>query len=171
MPHIFVGKLNIINSENGLSPSRQQAIIWTNAGLLSVGTLRTYFGEILIIIQQFSLKKMHLIMSSAKRCLCCLGPNVLMRHNGQHTHDLQIRIFNPVLYINLLSDKHYNKCVSSWVRVRFLSVAEQCINQREMTLPMYRTFSSACFGYYRDTDSSRGYPAKRALSAMRKHDG
>ena len=39
--HICVGKRIIIGSENGLSPSRRQAIIWTNAGLLSIGPLRT----------------------------------------------------------------------------------------------------------------------------------
>ena len=31
MTHICVGKLIIIGSENGLSPDRRQAIIWTNA--------------------------------------------------------------------------------------------------------------------------------------------
>ena len=30
--HICVSKLNIIGSDNGLSPGRRQAIIWTNAG-------------------------------------------------------------------------------------------------------------------------------------------
>ena len=29
----------IIGSDNGLSPGRRQAIIWTNTGLLSIGTL------------------------------------------------------------------------------------------------------------------------------------
>ena len=83
--HICVGKITIIASDNGLSPERRQAIIWTNAGLLSIGTLRTYFSEILIKIQQFSLKKMHLKMSSAKRRLCCLGLNVLTaRWNDVH---------------------------------------------------------------------------------------
>ena len=78
--HICVGKLTIIGSDNGLSPSRRQAIVWTNAGSLSIGTLRTYFSEISIKIQQFSLKKMHLKMSSAKRRLCWLGLNVLRDH-------------------------------------------------------------------------------------------
>ena len=32
--HICIGKLTIIGSDNGLSPERRQAIIWTNAGLL-----------------------------------------------------------------------------------------------------------------------------------------
>ena len=71
--HLCVGKLIIIGSDNGLSPDRRQAIIWTNSGLLSIGPLRTYFSENLIKIQQFSLKKMHVNMSSAK----CLGFNVL----------------------------------------------------------------------------------------------
>ena len=40
-------------------------------------TLRTYFSENLIKIQQFSLKKMHMKMSSAKWRPSCLGLNVL----------------------------------------------------------------------------------------------
>ena len=76
--HICIGKLTIIGSDNGLSPGRRQAIIWTNAGLLSIGPLRTYFSENLIKIQQFSLKKMHVKMSSAKCRPSCLGLNVLM---------------------------------------------------------------------------------------------
>ena len=39
--HICVGKLSIIGSDNGLSPDRRQAIIWTNAGILLIGTLGT----------------------------------------------------------------------------------------------------------------------------------
>ena len=64
--HICVGKLTIIASDKGLSPERRQAIIWTNAGLLLIGPLRTNFSEILIGIQIFSFKKMHLKLSSAK---------------------------------------------------------------------------------------------------------
>ena len=76
--HICVGKLIIIGSDNGLSPDRRQAIIWTNAELLSIGHLQTYFSENLIKMQQFSLKKMHVKMSSAKWRLSCLGLNVLI---------------------------------------------------------------------------------------------
>ena len=75
--HICVSKIIIIGSNNGLLPDRRQAIIWTNAGLLSIGPLRTYFNENLIKIQQFSLTKMHVKMSSAKWCPSCLGLNVL----------------------------------------------------------------------------------------------
>ena len=70
-------KLTIIGSDNGLSPGRRQAIIWTNAGILLIGPLGTNFIEILIGIQTFSFKKMHLKMSSAKWHPFCLGLNAL----------------------------------------------------------------------------------------------
>ena len=59
MTHICVIKLTIIGSDNGLSPGRRQAIIWTNAGILLMGPLGTNFSEILIKIHTFLLKKMH----------------------------------------------------------------------------------------------------------------
>ena len=84
-----------IGSNNGLSPIRHQAIIKTNAGLLSIGPLGTNFSEILIKIRSFSFKK----MSSTKWrpfCpggdglkLCCKKswdikgpeqPHIIMRH-------------------------------------------------------------------------------------------
>ena len=75
--HICVIKPIIIGSDNGLSPGRRQAIIWTNAGILLIGPLGTNFTEILIEIHTFSFKKMHLKMSSGKRRTFCLGLNVL----------------------------------------------------------------------------------------------
>ena len=56
-------KLIIIGSDNGLSPVRHQAIIWTNAGILLIGPLATSSSEILIKIHIFSFKKKHLNMS------------------------------------------------------------------------------------------------------------
>ena len=58
--HICVSKFSILGSDNGLSPGRRQAIIWTNAGLLLIGPLGTNFNEMLIKIHTF-----------------CLGLNVL----------------------------------------------------------------------------------------------
>ena len=57
MTHICVGKLTIIGSDNGLSPGRRQAIIWTNAEILLIRPLRTNFSEILIEFHIFSIKK------------------------------------------------------------------------------------------------------------------
>ena len=72
--HICVSKLTITSSDNGLSPDRRQAIIWTNAGILLFAPLGTNLSE----IQTFSFKKMHLKVSSAKRRPFCLGLNVLI---------------------------------------------------------------------------------------------
>ena len=60
-----------------LSPIRRLSIIWTNAKILLIGPLGTYFGETLIEIHTFSFKKMHLKLSSAKWRPFCLGLNVL----------------------------------------------------------------------------------------------
>ena len=76
--HICVNEIIIIGSDNGSSPGRRQAIIWTNAGILLTGPLWTSFSEILIELLTFSFKKMGLKVSSAKRRPFCLGLNVLM---------------------------------------------------------------------------------------------
>ena len=65
--HICVSNVTSISSDNGLSPGRRQAIIWTNAGILLI----------LIEIHTFCFKKIHLKMSSAKWRPFCLGLNVL----------------------------------------------------------------------------------------------
>ena len=75
--HICVGNLTIIGPDNGLSPGRRQAIIWTNAGILLIGPLGTNFSEILIEIYTFSFKKMRFKLSSGKWRTFCLGLNVL----------------------------------------------------------------------------------------------
>ena len=90
--HICVSNLTITGSDNGLSPGRRQAIIWTNAGILLIGPLGTNFSEILIDINTF--KKMRLKMSSAKWRPFCLGLNELMcschktvnENQGIHTY-------------------------------------------------------------------------------------
>ena len=76
--HVCVhGKLTSIGSDNGLSPERHQAIIWTNAGILLIGLLGTNFSGILTEIHTFSLKKMHLKMSSGKCRPFCLSLTLL----------------------------------------------------------------------------------------------
>ena len=51
--HICVIKLTLSGSDNGLSPYRRQAIIWTNVGILLIGPLGTNFSETLIGIYIF----------------------------------------------------------------------------------------------------------------------
>ena len=75
--HICISKLTIICSDNGLSPVRRQAIIWTNAEILLNEPIRTNFSEILIETRIFSFKTISFKMSSGKRRPFCLGRNVL----------------------------------------------------------------------------------------------
>ena len=82
--HIYVGKLTITASDNGLSPGRRQVVIWTNAEILLIGLLGTKFSEILIEIDTFSLKKIRLKVSSGKWRPFCLGLNVLTSKSVFH---------------------------------------------------------------------------------------
>ena len=82
MTHICVSKLTIIGSENGLSPGRRQAIIWTNARILLIRTLGTYISEILGEIHSFLLSEVHLKMSSAKWRLFGVGLNEVTISRG-----------------------------------------------------------------------------------------
>ena len=75
--HLCVSKLTITGSDNGLSPGRRQAIIWTNAGILFIGHSGTNFRLILIKIHTFSYRKIHLKVSFEKWRPFCLGLNEL----------------------------------------------------------------------------------------------
>ena len=57
MMHIWVSKIIIIGSDNGLLPGQRQAIIWTNDGILLIGPLGINFSEILFKRQNFSFRK------------------------------------------------------------------------------------------------------------------
>ena len=70
--HICIDELWQHCSDNGLSPGRRQTIIWTNAGLLSIGTI---FNEIVVEIYI----KMSMKISSWKWRPSCLGLNVLTK--------------------------------------------------------------------------------------------
>ena len=111
--HVCVGNLTIIGSDNGLSPGRRQAIIWTNAGILLIGPWGTNFSEILIGIQTFSSKKMHLKLSSGKRWLFCLGLNVLTQvllQRCTHCNNIYRSIFvAPEQLIKLTTDHFINR--------------------------------------------------------------
>ena len=52
--NISVSEITIIGSDNGLSPGRHQAIIWTNAEILLIGPLETNVSEILSEIHNLS---------------------------------------------------------------------------------------------------------------------
>ena len=88
MTRICVSKKTIID--------RRQAIIWTYAGILLIGTLGTKFSEILIEIRIFSFKKMGLKVSSAKWQPFCLGLNMLINQPtwvSEPAHVVPIRLY------------------------------------------------------------------------------
>ena len=99
--HICVSKLTIIGSDNGLSPERRDAIIWTNVEML-IGPLGTNFNEIFIEIDIFSFNKMRLKTSSAKWRPYYLGLNVLQLSGMLHPYTANISgrlIFHSVKVI------------------------------------------------------------------------
>ena len=114
--HICVSKLTIIGSDNGLSPGRRQAIIWTSDGILLVGHMGTNVNEILIKIHTFSFMKIHLKMSSGKWWPFCLGLNVaISRLQLQHTGNCRtLRFCLRRLRMRFLSVWRWLKCPVIW---------------------------------------------------------
>ena len=80
---ICVSNLTIVGSDNGT----EQAITWTNAGILLIGPLGANVSEIFnqnsyILIQE----NVHLKMLSVKQQPFCLGLNVLKIYCMQNIH-------------------------------------------------------------------------------------
>ena len=107
MTQICVSKLTIIGSDNGLSPGRRQAIIWTNAGILLIRTLETNFSEILGEIHSFSFSKMHFKMSSAKWRLFGLGLNELTQIHTIDKEDNDPAVHTALSVAYLISMEAY----------------------------------------------------------------
>ena len=112
--HKCVSKLTIIGSNNGLSPGRRQALIWTNAGILLIGPVGTNFSEILIEIYTFSFKKMHLKILSAKWRPFCLGLNVFTIF-CQYLHFITISSFQIVLIWSQQKCSWHSICAVLWL--------------------------------------------------------
>ena len=105
--HMRVSNLAIIGSDNGLSPGRRQAIIWTNAAILLIHTGGTNLIQISMLIHTFSFKEMHLKMSSAEWWQFCLGLNVSkwMFTFSLHQGCLNFHVFAVVGRINQQFEK------------------------------------------------------------------
>ena len=143
MTHIYVSKLAIIGSNNGLLPDRRQAIIWTKAGILLIENLETNFSGIVIENHTFSFKKMHFKMSSRKWRPFWLGLNVLNMHIMQFVRCSKvvlsmrnewrkIQCIQPFPFNSLLpSDNIIKWSSSSWVQVMAccLMAPSHCLKQ------------------------------------------
>ena len=142
--HISVGKLSNIGSDNGLSPGRRQAIIWTNAGISLIGPSGTNFSEIWIWIQTFSCKKLHLKTSSAKWRLFCLGLNELIQ--SSHFRNLlctSIIAWSSNCFDNLT--EHYNNTVVLCTNFHNDRVVNEQANPLKPCLVFDPHFTEICF--------------------------
>ena len=106
--HVCVSKLTIIGSDNGLLPGWRQAIIWTNAGILSIGPLGSNFREILTEIHTFSFKKM-----PGKWWPFCLCLNVLSHQDKLHVY-IYMGMVCP-LWVFWRKLKRHNRTAASYI--------------------------------------------------------
>ena len=95
--HICVGKVTIIGSDNGLSPDRRQAIIWTNAGLFSIGSCEHISVKIQSKYHNFHWRKctwkcrlrngVHIVSASMLKAVRWVGnPHVPLLSAGSSSH-------------------------------------------------------------------------------------
>ena len=89
-----------IGSDNGLSPIRRQAIIWTNAVLMSFVPLLTNFGEILIN------KKLFIHENVADNIVCEMA--AILSRRGEE-----------------LRDKVHSKWIKGWTRQIYIYINGQ----------------------------------------------
>ena len=101
---ICVGNLTFIGSDNGLSPGRCQAIIWTNAWILLTGPLWTNFSKILIKIPTFSLKKMHLKVFVCKMAAILSWPQCV---NSLWISGARVWQGTGLLLAHIMAPNHY----------------------------------------------------------------
>ena len=145
--HICVGNLNIIDPDNGLSPGRRQAIIWTHAGILLIVPWGTNFSEILPGIQTFSFKKMHLKMSSVKWRPFYPGLNVIISWAGFNGHKHKSLWFNGDSISNISNPSFYD---GAWYKPSKFSdnLREQGeASRRRTTSQLYVKFLSSSVAY------------------------
>ena len=107
--HICVSKLCIIGSDNGLSPNRCQAIIWTNAGMLLIRTLATNVSEIMSKIHTFSFKKINLKILPAKWWPFVLASVCWFWHCKFWLNFAEVS--KLILYLNLYATVLYWHCI------------------------------------------------------------
>ena len=99
--HICVVKLTLIGSDNGLSPGRRQAIIWTNAEILLIGPIKLQWN--------FDWNSNIFILENAFQNVVCEMASILSRPQCvKHLFDRT-------------ADQTLNHCALSYVRCRFNS--------------------------------------------------
>ena len=102
--HICVSKLTIIGSDNGLSPGRRQAIIWTNAGILLIRPLGTNFNEMWIKILTF------IIHENAFEGVVCEMASILFQPQWVNVHYAPLNIHTILIWFtSVLGISYYRQ--------------------------------------------------------------
>ena len=144
---ICVSKLTVICWDNGLSPGRRQAIIWTNAGKLLIRTLATNLSGILSEIRAVSWKKQYLKMSSAKwrhfdpASICYR--RMRNQPDNDHVHLLEFHGLHVKVYVDiahqLITNPHVSNFINALKRFDIISVNQcQTPNFNSETLVVYK---------------------------------
>ena len=112
--YLILSKKSLLISSfvtDAVGPTR--VIIWTSAGILSIGPLGTNFSsEILIDIYIFSFKKMHLKISSGKWRPYLLGLNVFMNATRKQ---LQRNNTKTLYMYNAFGERLYVHRIRAWL--------------------------------------------------------
>ena len=158
--HICVVNQTIIGWNNGLSPGRCQAIIWTNARILLTTTVGTKFSIILIEILMLSFKKMHVKMSGKCQPFC-FGLNVL-------------KVLVP--YVGMAPKLGHHcacRCPSTWqcqaissysahyLILPYLTCFIPCVTRYQCSVPYLQTW-----WHFEMTDKISRIPAKQEVQAL-----
>ena len=79
--HILISKLTIISLDNGLSPGRRQAIIWTNVGILLIGPFQWNLNQNLyIFIQENAFENVIRKLRAILYQLQCVNKSIQLLH-------------------------------------------------------------------------------------------
>ena len=137
-----------IGPENGLSPDRHQAIIWTDGGILLIGPLGIKFSQIINKIHAFSFKKMHLKMSLGNWRPFCLCLNELMITEIAFVISLQSVMISCEVFSNCWiksSDKWKQNKNHEWTKIfwKFKLQLSLCL----MIWETYRRKDKICVSY------------------------
>ena len=95
--HICVSKVYDIASDNGLSPVRRQAIIWTNAAILSIKPWGTYFSDMLSKIRNFSHSRKWTCKFRLRHCGHAVSASMFWSQaSGMVDHTIPLQPFRKV---------------------------------------------------------------------------
>ena len=140
--HICAVKLNIIGSDNGLSPGRRQAIIGTNAGILLIGPLGTNLIEILNEIYTFSFKRMYLKMSSGNgghlvsASMCTANRSNLIPPQAKHGNDFH-QSCAQCFEIYIFGLFHGINCLTHWGRDKIDAILQTTLSSAFSWMKMH----------------------------------